>query len=662
MPLIKSGSKKDVSKNISEMVHAGHPKDQAIAAALSTARKYGKQAGGGIRINGKKVPNQIGGLSSKKPWKGYKRGGIVTKAEGGGLTPDELINQAKEQLATQSQRTQPSPADGGMVDWSKFNQPFGSLKGTAPEDTPTAYKTPYMNITEGDIERGMNVGMGAGPASIKGIRAYHGSPHDFDRFDISKIGVGEGHQSYGHGLYFAEHPKVAEGYAERLGTPTIQGVPYDPKSNLSHYLTDMVHNTYGGDRAKALKVVSEDVPDLIRHQQKYPSPGNLKQIEKYTELERMLRSKEPIPNFDEKIGHRYEVNINADPSHLLDWDKPLSHQSGYINDKLKKVFDTSLEGREAYQSLVRDRPGGGTTSAGIRLGATPEAASGRLNATGIPGIKYLDQFSRDIPYMEERVASLRREIEQGSKLSGPKYEKLNEMAKHELKLAEDALAKAKPTSNFVMFDDGIISILRKYGILGPAATGVAAASASKGDDKMKRGGPIKKAGGGELSNPPWFVRNEARPASGMLKSSVPGRTDKLPVKVGGGSYVLPADIPSALGQGNTMAGGSILDKMFTKGPYGMNIQRSKGGTSTKMTRASSLTKTNKMGFAEGGETDTAPTPIIAAGGEYILSPEQVAHIGGGDIDAGHKILDQFVLQVRKKHIDTLKSLKPPKKD
>ena len=39
MPLIKSSSSSAVSKNISEMRHAGHPRDQAIAAALSVARK-----------------------------------------------------------------------------------------------------------------------------------------------------------------------------------------------------------------------------------------------------------------------------------------------------------------------------------------------------------------------------------------------------------------------------------------------------------------------------------------------------------------------------------------------------------------------------------------------------------------------------------------------
>ena len=50
----------------------------------------------------------------------------------------------------------------------------------------------------------------------EGIRAYHGSPHDFDQFSLDKIGTGEGAQAYGHGLYKAEEPDVARGYRDTL--------------------------------------------------------------------------------------------------------------------------------------------------------------------------------------------------------------------------------------------------------------------------------------------------------------------------------------------------------------------------------------------------------------------------------------------------------------
>jgi hypothetical protein len=48
--------------------------------------------------------------------------------------------------------------------------------------------------------------------------AYHGSPHDFDRFTTDAIGTGEGAQAYGWGLYFASRRGVAEWYKERLSS------------------------------------------------------------------------------------------------------------------------------------------------------------------------------------------------------------------------------------------------------------------------------------------------------------------------------------------------------------------------------------------------------------------------------------------------------------
>jgi hypothetical protein len=68
----------------------------------------------------------------------------------------------------------------------------------------------------------------------------------------------------------------------------------------------------------------------------------------------------------------------------------------------------------------------------------------------------------------------------------------------------------------------------------------------------------------------------------------------------------------------------------------------------------------KWGFADGGATDGVP--IVAAGGEYVIPPEDVVHIGGGDMDHGHKVLDAFVKKMRQKTIKTLQGLPGPKKD
>lgn len=46
--------------------------------------------------------------------------------------------------------------------------------------------------------------------------AWHGSPHDFDKFDLGAIGSGEGNQAHGWGLYFAKDKKVSKLYKDIL--------------------------------------------------------------------------------------------------------------------------------------------------------------------------------------------------------------------------------------------------------------------------------------------------------------------------------------------------------------------------------------------------------------------------------------------------------------
>lgn len=182
----------------------------------------------------------------------------------------------------------------------------------------------------------------------------------------------------------------------------------------------------------------------------------------------------------------------------------------------------------------------------------------------------------------------------------------------------------------------------------------------------------KRDFGGGLTKPPspsWTVRSEARSMlhSGPISSAVPGRTDRHNVKVGSGSYVLPADHVSALGQNNTKAGHAILNAMFGQGgPYGtkgMAVKHGAGAPKPPGLGHIGAPKTPKLVSAGGGKGDDVghPVDVVVAGGEYTIPAEVVAEIGGGDIKRGHRILDDWVLSTRKKHIQTLRKLPGPAK-
>jgi hypothetical protein len=68
------------------------------------------------------------------------------------------------------------------------------------------------------------------------------------------------------------------------------------------------------------------------------------------------------------------------------------------------------------------------------------------------------------------------------------------------------------------------------------------------------------------------------------------------------------------------------------------------------------------GMAAGGAATGQPVPIVAAGGEYVLSPQEVVWAGGGNMGAGHKALDAWVKGTRAELISTLKKLPGPRKD
>lgn len=139
---------------------------------------------------------------------------------------------------------------------------------------------------------------------------------------------------------------------------------------------------------------------------------------------------------------------------------------------------------------------------------------------------------------------------------------------------------------------------------------------------------------------------------GLLTARGHGRTDTLPINVPSGAYVLPADVVSALGQGNTLAGAKALDDVFSSAPY----RATHGPYSTDVPKGAHGHGPPHM--ANGG---VARVPIIAAGGEYVVPPHVAIWIGEGDIKRGHGNLDKFVKMVRDKNVKTVSNLPGPQK-
>jgi hypothetical protein len=398
----------------------------------------------------------------------------------------------------------------------------------------------------------------AGEEAAQGIRAYHGSPHDFDRFDISKIGTGQGAASYGRGIYFAGAEPTAETYRASLSTrPDVfvggQLVPSTPATPSALFLgkdADQMIATRLATKAHqyaslgrplavedALSMIDGELENGLNNAiaQKDSTLYNTLRDQRLS-LHRMQEAGVSLS----KPGHMYEVNLNVDPQHLLAWDKPLREQSPHIQqafagqqvgknptawqwqphqvtpaDVAAGTFGPSatpgqwtvvqrdaggavryhsgtLGSRSAADTVAQARA---EMSAGhardygealyqdlaTQLG-DPSAASARLRDAGVPGVQYLDQLSRakeNPEYLQRELADLQTELTRrtapypraGMALEDPWVASLQDrIASVTARLAE---ANKPQTSNYVMFDDKKIAIMRKYGLLPPLAAGAA---------------------------------------------------------------------------------------------------------------------------------------------------------------------------------------------
>jgi hypothetical protein len=234
-----------------------------------------------------------------------------------------------------------------------------------------------------------------GDEGLFGIRAFHGGPHDFDRFDMDKLGTGEGAQVYGHGLYFAENEAVAGHYRDTLGGVdiTVDGKPIirgkQTVGSTGSRVVDSALAMFDGDIGAA----------IVR-----------KQWAKQAAEDYGLASSERIKEFDDEIaelrafkgkiekgssGHLYEVEIDAEPSRLLDLDEKVGKQpvAGAIADLLLKLEPRFT--REQMENMLRVQYGKHVyDEIAFHLNDEPARASKALREAGIPGLRFFDAGSR----------------------------------------------------------------------------------------------------------------------------------------------------------------------------------------------------------------------------------------------------------------------------
>ena len=211
--------------------------------------------------------------------------------------------------------------------------------------------------------------MGALPKSLLGmgamVKAYHGTPHKVDKFRMDKIGTGEGAQAYGHGLYFAENPKVAGQYKDAGGVPDFDA------NNPDSWIAWM----------KSSKVPDSDISDIMKES---GYKGDAVKAVKRADLNQ---------------GNLYNVDLDVNHEDLLDWDAPLSEQSEKVKELAKQFNITTTpsgmkeaRGSDIYRAVsnAKSKPPYNTST------MNPGEAEGSkyLKELGIPGIRYLDAGSR----------------------------------------------------------------------------------------------------------------------------------------------------------------------------------------------------------------------------------------------------------------------------
>jgi hypothetical protein len=233
--------------------------------------------------------------------------------------------------------------------------------------------------------------------SVSPLTVFHGSPHKFDKFDSAKIGTGEGNQSYGRGLYLAQAPDVAKQYQKIGEVTSIGGKPVAVSGSGAFDAPDGISK----DAINFLGSNNWNVKSSLDELGK--AYGESKTVGDKAFYMDLIRQVKQIPQGKIKStgGNFYTVDLPDEKiAQMLDWDKPLGEQSEAVKAAIEK---TKLN---LPSNAIDDL--GGDLSLMYGPDVTPSEflntweslgknAGGELalREAGIPGIRYLDQQSRN---------------------------------------------------------------------------------------------------------------------------------------------------------------------------------------------------------------------------------------------------------------------------
>ena len=372
-------------------------------------------------------------------------------------------------------------APNGRIGFTNGRNRFAVARDNGETTIPVATETP-------DELRALLAKHGDAPPQ-PGITAYHGSPHDFDRFSLDKIGTGEGAQAYGHGLYFAENEGVAKGYKNTLAEWKVNGAEPDP-SNPSH-IAAVTLKSHDGDIGKAVADLRTTAESKLPAEERAAAA---KAID-------MIQQGQRLP--EASGGHMYQVNINADPEHFLDWDKPLSEQHPNVQAFARSLEDTKPP-RELPSNFVQGAPHSSLAQPIADSLAKDPKWKGQWDEDRVwrhINEKYPDWTDASKQQIADEI-QVTSGGKQGAAFSIPPTttgQQLHDLAGNKLyvhpskvgeKMAEAGIpgikyldqgsrAAGEGSRNYVVFNDKLIDIVKKYAVAGIALPPAVAAAMSQ---------------------------------------------------------------------------------------------------------------------------------------------------------------------------------------